>query len=145
MFPAATALDRLVRQRGARTVLFMTWGYEDGDRDAVAGDTYQAMQERLRLGYLELGSRLSALLAPVGLAWGEAVRRRPRLELWSDDGRRPSRTGSYLTACVFYALLAQRDPTASRFTGGLDPAQARWLQRIAGESVRLMYPLGLAR
>ena len=139
MFPAAIALDRMARQSGGRTVLFMSWGYEDGDRDAVPGDTHQAMQVRVSQGYLELASRLPAVLAPVGLAWEEALRRQPGLDLWNDDGRRPSRTGSYLTACVFYALLTNRDPTGSRFTAGLDLAQARRLQRIARESVRQIY------
>ena len=142
MFPAAITLDRLARQSGGRTVLFMTWGYEAGDGDAVSGDTHQAMQVRVSQGYYELASRLTALLAPVGLAWEEALRQRPGLDLWSDDGRRPSRTGSYLTACVFYTLLTRRDPTRSRFTAGLDLAQARRLQEIARESVRQIYPAG---
>ena len=143
--PAAIALDEIARAGGAHTVLFSTWGYEDGDREAVHDDTYRAMQARLNQGYVELTSRLSALLAPVGLAWEAARRREPDLDLWADDGRRPSRTGSYLTACVFYALMTHRNPTESRFTAGLDVAQAQSLRRIAEESVRQTQPQALPR
>jgi hypothetical protein len=40
---------------------------------------------------------------------------------------------------VFYALLLHRDPSRSRFTAGLDPAEAKWLQRIAENAVRRTY------
>jgi hypothetical protein len=139
MFPAATTLDTRAKRAGARTILFMTWGYEDGHQDAVPGDTYQAMQARVEQGYLELSSRLNALVSPVGLAWAESVGRWPGLDLWAGDGRHPNKKGSYLTACVFYALLSHRDPTSSRFTAGLDPAVARWLQQVARYSVRQPY------
>jgi hypothetical protein len=61
------------------------------------------------------------------------------LRLWVPDGYHPTRARAHLIACVFYALLAQRDPEASRYTAGLDSAQARWLQRIARESVLRLY------
>ncbi len=143
-FPALIALDRMVRRSGAQTVLFATWGYERGDRDAIPGDTYQAMEARMRRGYFESASRLPAVMAPVGLAWAEALSRQPRLDLWSKDGRRPSQTGSYLAASVLYAALTRRDPTGGRFTAGLEPARAQSLQRIARESVRQTYPEALA-
>jgi hypothetical protein len=138
MLPAATALDRLARQSGARTVLFETWGYEHGDGD---DDSYQFMQARLISGYHTVGSRLSSLIAPVGSAWQEAVNRRPGLDFWKWDGRHPTSTGSYLAACVFYALLTGRDPAQSSFTADLDPADAHWLGRVANREVRRHYPL----
>jgi hypothetical protein len=66
MVPAATALARMADRAGAKTVLFSTGAYEEGDRDADSGDTYQAMQNRLNLGYYRVAVRLPALLAPVG-------------------------------------------------------------------------------
>ena len=70
---------------------------------------------------------------------GHAATARPPARL--PDGYHPSRAGAYLTACVFYGLLARRDPAESRYTGGLDPAQARWLQGIARESLGRLYGL----
>jgi hypothetical protein len=142
MFPAATRLDRMAKRVGARTILFMTWGYEHGDRDALPADTYQAMQTRLVEGYMELSGRLrGALIAPVGLAWEDAIATQPSLDLWAADGRHPSKKGSYLAACVFYTLLSHRDATGSNFTAGLPRDQARSLQDIAQRSVRQLYYL----
>jgi uncharacterized protein DUF4886 len=135
-YPFAHALQTKIAQARAHTLLFMTWGYRLGDRRNVSGDTYATMQSRLEEGYSDLGRELGAGVAPVGLAWAEALRRRPQLELWASDGRHPSLRGSYLAACVFYAVLSHREPTASRFTGELPQADARFLQRVAADVVR---------
>lgn len=131
----ARALNREIALAGGRTMLFLTWGYEAGDRRNVPGDTYDGMQARLTDGYLELAGELGAEVAPVGSAWAEALQRRPGFELWKSDGRHPSKLGSYLAACVFHAILTGRDPTESDFTGGLDPADAWFLQDVAADAV----------
>jgi hypothetical protein len=121
MFPAARALDRKIAAAGARTVLFMTWGVKE---------VFSPMQVRIAQGYLELGAQLRAEAAPVGLAWAEAIRRKPELELWRADGRHPSLAGSYLAAAVLYAILSGRDPTAKSFAG-LPREEARFLSEVA--------------
>jgi hypothetical protein len=40
-----------------------------------------------------------------------------------------------VTACVFYAVLSHRDPTWSRFTAGIEPAEAQYLQYNAANVV----------
>jgi hypothetical protein len=132
-YPYAESLDEKIRFGGARTLLFMTWGYKLGDRRNDPHDTYLAMQGRLRSGYTNLGTGLAAGVVPVGLAWSEALRRNPRLPLWADDGRHPSLQGSYLAACVFYAYLTKRSPVGNRFTAGLPQARAHLLQSVAAE------------
>jgi hypothetical protein len=134
-YPAARALAAGVSAAGARTLLFMTWGHRSGDRRNVPGDSYAAMQARVRDGYRALAEELDADVAPVGIAWAEAFRRRPSLALWAPDGSHPSRLGSYLTACVFYAVLAGRPPTSSTFTADIAPGDARFLQRVAASAV----------
>lgn len=133
--PAARSLHARIRAGGARTVLFMTWGYEDGDPANYAGDSYAAMQLRLAGAYEAVGAQLPAHVAPVGLAWAEARRRDPQLDLWARDGVHPSRLGSYLAACVFYKTLTGRDPRGSRFHAGLEEADARFLQDVAADVV----------
>jgi hypothetical protein len=133
--PAARSLHARIRAGGARTVLFMTWGYEHGDSANYADDSYAAMQSRLADGYRAVGAQLPAHVAPVGLAWAEALRRDPGLDLWARDGMHPSRLGSYLAACVLYRALTGRDPRRSGFTAGLDEAQARFLQDVAADVV----------
>jgi hypothetical protein len=130
-YPFARDLRDKIAAGGAKTVLFMTWGYVLGDRWNEPHDTYAAMQARLSSGYSRLGEELGATVAPAGPAWAEALRREPSLELWAGDGEHPSLLGSYLAACVFYGLLSGREPTRSRFTAGIEPGQARLLQQIA--------------
>jgi hypothetical protein len=133
VYPFAQALAARIAAAGARTMLFMTWGYRLGDRRNRAADSFEAMQARLEQGYDDLGRRLSAPVAPVGAAWREALRRRPGIDLWAGDGRHPNRAGSYLAACVFFAVLERRDPTRSSFDGGLSAGEARFLKRVAGD------------
>jgi hypothetical protein len=136
VYPAVRSLYRDITVNGGETLLFLTWGYEEGDRRNVPGDTFEAMQSRLAHGYRELAGELDVDVAPVGPAWAEALRRNPRLELWASDGRHPGRAGSYLAACVLYAVLTGRDPTGSSFTGGLGEEEARLLQRAAADVVQ---------
>lgn len=135
--PAAQSLHERISDVGSRTILFMTWGYEHGDTAHYAGDSYGAMQRRLADGYREVGALLTAHVAPAGLAWKEALRRRPGLDLWAADGMHPSKLGSYLAACVFYRVLTGRDPRRSRFTAGLDERDARFLQDVATDVVTM--------
>lgn len=130
-YPFARTLQDRIARNGARTLLFMTWGYRLGDRRNLPDDTFLAMQERLARGYSELGAELPASTAPAGVAWADALRERPGLDLWDSDGRHPNVAGSYLAACVFYKALTGRDPSRSRFTAGLRPREAHFLQRIA--------------
>lgn len=135
-YPFARTLHQKISRAGGRTLLFMTWGYELGDRRNWPGDTFSGMQARLTRGYTELAAELPAPVVPAGLAWAEALRRRPRLDLWDSDGRHPNREGSYLAACVFYAVLTGRDPARSISTAGLPSADARFLQRIGAGVAR---------
>ena len=110
--PYAQALQRSIDGSGARALLYETWS-----------------------GSSDLPALLDMPVAPVGPAIAEARSRRPDLELLMDDGHHPNRAGSYLAACVFYALLTNRDPSRSTYTGEIDPWDAMFLQRLAAELV----------
>jgi hypothetical protein len=135
-FPFARALHDKISRDGADTLLFMTWGYKHGDQHNWPGDTFADMQGRLSEGYSALASELQASVAPAGLAWAEALRRRPGLDLWESDGKHPNKRGSYLAACVFYEILTGRGPFRTTFTAGLQPSEARFLQGVADSVVR---------
>jgi hypothetical protein len=127
----AQALAPLIRRSGARTVLFETWGFRDGDQVNWPDDTYDQMQTRLHASYRHLGSALQAFVTPVGDAWRAALKSKAGLDLWASDGVHPSKLGSYLAACVLYGALDGDSPLASRYTAGLDAASAQWLRRMA--------------
>ena len=135
MLPAAAALDGMAELTHARTVLYSSWGYREGDPDGPDGDSYYRMEQRIERGYRQVGSRIGARIAPVGRAWNLAILSDPRVALWKSDDRRPSVKGSYLTACVFYAQLIGRDPVDSSFTAGLSAESARRLASHANQAV----------
>jgi hypothetical protein len=134
------AREIIARSRGARPLLFMTWGYRGGDDGNVPDDTFEAMQQRIAWNYHDLGNELGARVAPVGIAWARARERRPGLDLWRLDGQHPNKRGSYLGACVFYAVLSGMDPTGNSFSAGLDDGEARFLQEVARDVVLASRP-----
>ena len=137
--PYVTQLTQAIEAARARPLLFLTWGYRTGDRRNVPGDTYAWMQQRLVTGEWDAARASGAAIAPAGLAWAEALKRRPQLALWADDGKHPNRFGSYLAACVFYATLTGRSPVGDRFMDGLDAGTARFLQNVAWDVARRRY------
>jgi hypothetical protein len=134
MVPAARALDEKIRQAGADTVMFMTWGRRDG-LQAEGYPDFDSMQDQLYAGYMEIADELDAIVAPVGFAWQNSTAQQPHLNLWNADGSHPGGSGSYLTACVLYAVLCQRSPEGLAYVAGLAEDVARFLQGIAAETV----------
>src|SRR5262245_2898278 len=131
--PFARKLNDRIRESGARTVLFMTWGYQAG---------FASMQPRATAAYQELAKELKTDLVPVGLAWDKALKARPDLDLWM-DGNHATMKGAYLAACTFFAAFYGKSPVGNSFTAGLDAADARFLQESALAVVPIQ-PGGLA-
>jgi hypothetical protein len=92
--------DKLVRKAGAKTVFYSTW----------ARQHLPKMQKDITGAYRSLARELGAFCAPAGEAWKRAFRRRPGLVLHTADRSHPTKRGSYLAACVFYATLTGRSP-----------------------------------
>ena len=90
----------LIRESGARPMLYETW----------ARAYNPLMQEKISAGYSNLGKVSTTEVAPVGQVWAQVRSLRPDLELFHDDGSHPSTAGTYLTACVFYAMLTGESP-----------------------------------
>jgi hypothetical protein len=109
-FDAATALDKHIRDSGAQTVFFMTWGRRDGDRhNRAINPDFETMQRRLSVSYRSIAERLGAVLAPVGEAYGELRKTKPDLfpRLYKNDGSHPA-LGAYVAAfCLYRAIYGQ--------------------------------------
>jgi len=88
-----------IRAAGATPILLMTW----------ARRAHPAEQEKLTDAYLSIAGELDVPVARAGLAWQEARRRWPDIDLHVADGSHPNPAGSYLTACVLYEALTGRD------------------------------------
>ena len=127
MYTYALLLDELILDGGARTVFFMTWAWRDEP----------GMIDQLVPGYRGIAGELGAALAPVGLAWERSLSENPDLDLYEEDGIHPDYHGTYLAACVFYALLWKESPEGIPYYGprSVTPVEGKFLQKIAWETV----------
>ena len=96
----AGLLDTEINKQGAKTVFFMTWA------NRQRPDT----QVTLTAAYTNLAKEFNAIVSPVGMAWEAVHRVAPDFDLHHRDGRHANPAGSYLTACVFYAVLFSTTP-----------------------------------
>lgn len=123
---AAKDYAELIRDAGAEPVLFMTWAYSDRPEMTAGLDS----------AYSNLGRELGAVVAPVGLAFARVTKERPSIRLRTEDRRHPALAGTYLAACVFYAVLRGESPVGNQYAAGLDEEAALYLQRAAWETVQ---------
>ena len=133
-YPAARLLSGRVRESGATPVLFMTWGRREGLPEAGL-KTYAEMQAQVEVGYMEIANDLKVMVAPVGIAWQNAIAQKPQLELWQSDGIHPTREGTYLSACVFYAAIFGQSPAGLAYRAELPEETASLLQATAAKTV----------
>lgn len=126
---AAAKFTGMIREYGARPAIFMTWAYRD--RPEMTGDLVSV--------YTELGIELDVMVVPVGLAFADALKANPDLDLHHPDGIHPSLEGSYLAACVFYAALHGKSPAGLAYTAGLEESLALELQESAWRTVSKYY------
>jgi hypothetical protein len=115
MYPPVRTLVSLIRENGI--------------------PNYEVMQKDIDDGYMSIVHELDALAAPVGVAWSEAIRQNPQAPLWQVDGSHPTFQGTYLAACVFYAVIFQQSPEGLSYQSKLTKAEAQWLQKIAADTV----------
>ncbi|MGA2091354.1 MAG: DUF4886 domain-containing protein [Endomicrobiales bacterium] len=134
MYPAIRHFDGLLRGRGSKCVLFMTWGRRDGLAAARSKD-YGEMQDKLEQSYMTIADELHMRVVPVGAAWRLAHASGKNLVLWQGDGSHPTVQGTYLAACVFYSTLFRESPENLSFTNNLTKDTARQLQCAAGRTV----------
>lgn len=110
-------------------ILYLCWARED------AADTQDALTEQA----IEVHKETKDVeVCPVGEAWRKVRVEHPEISLFT-DGNHASAAGSYLTACVFHAVLHRASPvglphdvtTESGTHVAVDEASAGFLQEIA--------------
>lgn len=107
---AAKALCGMMRCKES-FVFYQTWAYTDGsEKLRSTGLSYQEMQEKLQSSYRQAAQENHALLAPVGDAFRRCYELYPDLATISGDQYHPSPCGTYLAACVFFAVLSGQSP-----------------------------------
>ena len=134
MYPAVRTLNQEVENIGGEVILFMTWGRRDGLPE-IALNNYDEMQSELEIGYMRIADELDLMVSPVGKAWAQALDYYPDIQLWQTDGSHPSRVGSYLAACVFYAVVFMESPEGLTYFSGIEPELGGSIQMIAAKTV----------
>ncbi|MBF0502064.1 MAG: DUF4886 domain-containing protein [Candidatus Riflebacteria bacterium] len=139
VFPNAQKLSQLIRQSNSKAsvVFFMTMAKKNGDPDNSSYipelGTYDGMQKRLITSYTRMAQQNRGILAPVGLAWKKVRSEKPALNLYQDETH-PDITGTYLAACVFYAVLFKDSPVGLSHPGQIDDNTAEYLQKTADQT-----------
>lgn len=139
-YKAAAMLDSLIHfgSPNAKTIFYMTWGHKYGCQHRIDNYplvyTYEGMQERLKLSYIEMAYKNNARCAPVGMAWQEVRQNRPDYQLYDADCTHPSKLGSYLAANVIYTTIFSQ-PYQSDYTAGFNSEVSEYIQQVAQRNV----------
>lgn len=114
-YPAIREFNKLVKNNGGETILFMTWAREYVDSiktKMLPGkfyydvfDSYNTAQDSLAASYCRIGKELDVAVAPAGLVWKEIHNKYPDLKLWRNDHNHPMECGSIIAAYSIYATL----------------------------------------
>jgi hypothetical protein len=119
----------------------MTWGRPNGGQWSIGGhysidfvDFFQ-MQDSVSAACAMIANELSATLVPAGDAWATARTWDSTVDLWQGDNIHATLKGSYLAACVFYAIFFNATPVGLPYSAGLSPDDALFLQRAAEQTV----------
>jgi len=117
-----------VRKNKGRPVLFMAWAYQ-----RLGWISMQQIAEAHR----NLAKELNVDVAPVGLAWQQASKQRPDLDMYAADREHPSIYGMYLATCVVFATVYGKTPAGFNYVpSGISSEQAGFLQTIAWQTVQ---------
>lgn len=119
--------DEAIKAAGAQTVLYMTWARQHAPES----------QETITDAYTSIGEELNAIVVPVGAVWQRFLRTHAKPILHDKDQSHPTLAGSYLAACVFFAVLLKESPVGiSVEVPGLDAKDLLLLQKAAWQGWR---------
>lgn len=123
---------------GGSTALYMTPAHVKPSKRAADPDMMRKTEEM----YVSVGNEVGALVIPVGLAFEEAYRRRPDIQLHqSYDGSHPTMLGTMLGAYTVYATLYGNSPVGNsyNFHGQVNADDAAFLQQVAEDTVKKFF------
>lgn len=141
MYPAARALDSMIKGANGQTVFMEAWPFKNGgslDDEDVNIDknlTREQMQTQIYQANAQIAKELDALLSPVGSAFMRSMSLYPKVELWSEDMMDPSEVGTYLAACVLYCTIYDKSPVGLEYYDILDEDIAIAMQHVAADVV----------
>jgi hypothetical protein len=119
--------DELIKAAGAKTILYMTWARQHSPES----------QQAITDAYTSIGRELGATVVPVGVAWQRFLSKHAEPVLHDRDQSHPTLAGSYLAACVFFAVLFNESPAGIDVeVSGLSDKDRALLQKTAWQTCK---------
>lgn len=140
VFPYAAKLCELIRGANpqARIVFYETMAAKNGDQMNVKElpelGTYEGTQEKINTNYTVMTEQNRGIIAPVGLVWQNVRSGDPSIELYGNETH-PDLTGTYLAACVFYAVIFKDHTVGLPHPSPIDGPTALYLQTITDKII----------
>jgi hypothetical protein len=140
---ADTAKDVIntIHKSGAEAALYMIHAYVEPHKN-----TNPNMIEDIKKMYIDAGNENNALVIPVGIAFENAYKAKPGIELHkSFDGSHPSLLGTYLAACIVFASITQQSPLEIDYNyyGEISNTDKTFLQEVAHKTVEDFFSIEL--
>lgn len=99
---AAEEWIRRINAKNAVAIMFPEWPRRGNKEEG----------QRIHQLHQSIAKAEPACVAPIGLAWEQALQHNPRLKLHASDGNHAAFDGAFLTALVLYGTISQQDPAA---------------------------------
>ena len=115
-------------------LLYNTWGYKNGKLEVESPISYTQMQDSIISGYKYFSDCYNIPIVPVGMAWKLVRQNHPEINLYDEDNKHPNKTGSYLSACTFYASIFKESPEGVH-TSSISNDNAVIIQKSVAEVV----------
>ena len=103
MHESIRLFDQAIKTAGAKMVLYLTWARLHAPES----------QQPITDAYTSIGRELGATVVPVGVVWQSFLRKHDQPALHDRDQSHPTLAGSYLAACVFFAVLFKENPVGT--------------------------------
>lgn len=122
-----------------KIILYMTWGYQNGNRNWEPIDSYEKMQDMIIENYEWMSNVYNTIISPVGVAWQEIRNNHPDINLYYSDKKHPSLYGSYLAASTFFTTILRKSPVGNPIQIDI-PSNIKWaLETQAYKTVSSKY------
>lgn len=135
--PFAKQLVDSIRKNNPCTqvMLYMTWGYKNGNSKWSPIASYDSMQFRIKNQYLRFADLLDARISPVGEVWKTVRSSYSGINLYDPDNQHPSLEGSYLSACTFFASVFGESPLNNAISVKITPETRQIIEMNASQVV----------
>jgi hypothetical protein len=140
---ADTAKDviNIIHKSGAEAALYMIHAYVEPHKNKNPN-----MIEDIKKMYIDAGNENNALVIPVGIAFENAYKAKPAIELHKPfDGSHPSLLGTYLAACVVFASITHQSPLeiSYNYYDEISNTDKTFLQEVAHKTVEDFFSIEL--